>query len=216
MARSGVSDLFTIFAVLFMLTSSVLGHEIFIKPHPSLPSLESLGITPAQLYDMALNMTTDVEESPTESRGILPREGRHRRSAAYTDHCDGNLCAPAGWIEAQACAVFLRTVGDVPFTADKTFQVLCEAHATDGSNRPRALVMAYAIITNARVQDTPRATAAARDIAEGALWVVNRCDHYGCNSRGLCGISGTAAARGNGDFLVYIASEIMPQGACPR
>lgn len=214
MARSLISTLLTASVVLSTLASVVSSNKIFIKPYASLPSLESLGVTPAQLYDMAVNTTSVLKDSRKNRRSILARDELHLRSGAYTDHCDGRLCAPAGYLAAIGCAEYMRLVPDALFHVDRTFQVLCEATPVAGTNEPRALIIGYGIVTNPLVQLEGDTTSAARDVANAVFWIRDNCPKHSCNDHGQCGISGTAAATGNGDFLVYVASEIVVEGRC--
>lgn len=203
MARSVISTLLVATVILVTFSSLVSSSGIF-KPHPSLPSLESLGVTPVQLYDMAINQTNNAIHARDEE--LRPR------STAYTDHCDGRLCAPAGVTAAAACAQYFKLIPDAPFTVDRTFQVLCQAGPYD--DEPQALVIGYAIITDDLHGAEPSATSIAKDVADGVYWVMNNCPNDSCNIAGKCGISGTAAATGNGEFLVYVASEVGVEGRC--
>ncbi|KAB5518772.1 hypothetical protein GE09DRAFT_1066082 [Coniochaeta sp. 2T2.1] len=110
MARILLSLFLVAIAVLGTLASTVPTNELHIKPHPDLPSLASLKVTPAQLYDMAVNLTNTHQDR----RSTPAHDALDTRTNTYADHCDGKMCWPAGRLAAAGCVDYLLLMRGTP------------------------------------------------------------------------------------------------------
>lgn len=177
--------------VLLMLGGVVSANQIFIEPGPGLPSLESLGITPAELYAMTMEYSAELLAS---SKPV----------ARFVDRCTTPSSHPhsqlAGWHNAVACGQYLDNLGTTPCVTSggQGGVVMCKADGYPGE--VSATVRGYSIGD----PSIPRQSY-CRDVASAVFWVVNHCPYHCYDNK--CGIGGEAAAYGNGDLTAGILSE---------
>jgi hypothetical protein len=168
--------------------------EIFITGHPSLPSPESLGLTPAVLY----NVTRDwlLAGRPIPSRGSVEKR--------WDDDCDAAPPErpPCAGIEATfACYYYLDALGTTPCEVTWGESYFCHAEPI-GADALDANIIGFRV--------GPSTSSHCRDVASAVLWSINNCYNYYWN-QGLCPASGDfvggrAAAWGNGDLIVEVSS----------
>jgi hypothetical protein len=107
--------------VLLMLGGVVSANQIFIEPGPGLPSLESLGITPAELYAMTMEYSAELL-------------ARSKPVARYVDTCasaTSSYHSPlVGWHNAVACGEYLNNLGTTPCvaTGGQAGTVMCQSN----------------------------------------------------------------------------------------
>jgi len=175
--------------VLTLLATSILSlvpvvscQELFIEPGPGLPSLESLGITPAQLYNLSVEHGEQVRNSEP---GGGPRLGRR-------DDCS-NDGTPAGWNNANACAVYLNNLGTTNCGAPRDGVTMCIGSGAAGE------LAAHIIGYNVGPGNT--ASSWCRDVSTAVTWVLQHCNFCG---NGYCGVEGEAKAYGNGNLEITV------------
>jgi hypothetical protein len=160
--------------------------EYEIIPGPGMPSLESLGLTSADLFNK-----TFVDEL------LAPLAKRAHPEASALSRRFNNLCyePPFGILEGiRGCAAYLWALGTQDCRAGNK-------HLLFRSNRIKNYFTGvYGISVTPGVSFTT-----CRNSAEGVYWIANNCDHSGCDAGDLCYGAGAAASFGNGN-LVMVAT----------
>jgi hypothetical protein len=156
-----------------------------VLPGPGMPSLESLGITSADLFN-----TTFVDELLAPLRATAAEE-TSSISRRWTDQCDRDPRGPTGGV--LACAAYLVALNTRDCTATNTVRRMCTSNA-DGFT---AIVEGISI----KVGST---RSYCRDAAQGVYWVANRCTILH-PAFGIHIAAGAAAAYGNGDLIMIVS-----------
>jgi len=168
------------FLGLVSLNSAMAAPKVYpeVIPGPGLPSLASLNLTSAQLYEM---------ESPEVT--LARAGGLTMRAAAYTGRCGPADAAYTNVNDIIACYNYLRSLGTR------------KCVTTNGINGNQMCVSGQAQIVGESLVNSQTTASYCSDVAVGVLWVINSC------TRPDQSCAGSQAANGNGD-LVAVAVNI--------
>ncbi|RYP03773.1 hypothetical protein DL765_010396 [Monosporascus sp. GIB2] len=134
-------------------------HEIFIQPGPGLPSQESLGLSPATLYNLTIAYDAEVAR-----RGVLLEK--------RDPMCHYNMYMNvAGRNHANACAIYLHNLGTTPCSAHSWVggdMLMCQA---TGLPEPIAKVWGYMV----PMSPPQTVTSWCQHVAHAVWWGVTQC-----------------------------------------
>ena len=178
-------------------TSGTLG-EIFIKPGPGMPSLESVGLTPAKLYNITMNHAHASDGKLARRAPSYCFPSPRISGTPETGWCNfptSNLWNPGGMNHIWACAAYLESLGTAMCSVSPAEDLhLCTAY---GLPEPEANIWGWNRIY-------PEYWGAS-----------SYCEHVACAVYRVwlsCGDQGNAAiahgftvAYGNGDYYVEAA-----------
>jgi hypothetical protein len=154
--------------------------EVFIKPGPGLPSLESLGITPSQLYNM--------------TREAAANRDHHRQDKRWQDRCTNGFDEGprfGGSWGIQACGIYLERLGRSNCQV-RGKAVFCSAHHPDDNSMPSEI--------SGWSTAGGFTSSWCEDVAAAVTWA------WACRKLyldAIC-IAAQVAARGNGDLIVDV------------
>ncbi|KAH8106140.1 hypothetical protein BXZ70DRAFT_1004419 [Cristinia sonorae] len=117
-----------------------------VIPGPGLPSLESLGLTSADLYS---------------GTSVASLDARDELSSEFTRVCNDNGCGRVPRADAQACVNFLRNLGTTACVVGQTSTVMCTA--------------GRAVVTGTNLSGQSSVSSFCQDVATGAQNVVTFC-----------------------------------------
>ncbi|KAK4129770.1 hypothetical protein N657DRAFT_640434 [Parathielavia appendiculata] len=183
-------------------------NAIHITPGPGLPTLESLGLTPEQLYKMTVDYLAEDNGTPSgPGPGLAKRWTDTCHTADYQGYGpdgrmiapDGRMLRPAGLQNLAACNIYLQRLDTTrcvvgPIGGEATF--MCTANSFAGE--PPAYIAGWGLGSIGGY-----VSSYCRDVAAAVYRVGTACPYY-CKS-GKCGKSAVMAAQGNGDLIVEIA-----------
>jgi hypothetical protein len=166
-------------------------NEPLVIPGPGMPSLDSLGLTSANLFDENF-MTSYFANQTTKRSDGSERDiyGGARVEKRFPDQCI-NYKARASVQGAVACANYLQALGETSCTAPPEGITMC--YSTAGSSGITSYVSGHS------VESTPQ-TSWCKHVAEAVWWGRNHCVF--CPELSDCIFSSLAAAYGNGDLII--------------
>ncbi|KAG2008044.1 hypothetical protein CC2G_013516 [Coprinopsis cinerea AmutBmut pab1-1] len=154
-----------------------------VVPGPGLPSLESLNITSADLYEKAIARVVSLHaKSPNEESSLTKR---------YDPTCDWIIISA---IDAYSCYYYLEYLDTTPCVVPSYGSRFC--HSTGGYNGD----VAWYGSTNGIGWGTTQST--CREVAWGGIWVINNCRKGYYHILSISG--GTNAAWDNENLIVRI------------
>ncbi|MCJ1475074.1 hypothetical protein MMC13_003734 [Lambiella insularis] len=160
-----------------------------VHPGPGLPSLASLGLASADLYQStpALLTKPSIPSSHPKQPTVPPSLGSKpaERHTAFTNACQGGEDATAAVDDVIACFNYLQSIGNYD----------CTVLAGD---QPQMCRAGTASVEGASVTGETT-TAACTDVAAGVQWVFTYCNNDGQ-------VEGSAAAYGNGNLVVVVGA----------
>lgn len=164
--------------------------DVVIQPGPGLPSVESLGLTTAELIEQgrtlaqeAVSLMNDNYNNNTSSHSDL--EKRLEPTCIYNGYASPE--------NVYACAGYLHNLGTNLCLGGGDGVVLCDARGHGGRNGARVIGNTF----TGKIM----VSSWCSHVALAVFWMLDNCvDCVGP----ICGISAHAPAYGNGDFDVIV------------
>ncbi|KAF7137034.1 hypothetical protein CNMCM5793_006838 [Aspergillus hiratsukae] len=159
-------------------TSEVDNGEWEVVPGPGLPSLESLGLTSAELRDPDFLSKNGLEDNLIEDLEL--------EAAMFPPQCQPRYFVPAPIAQARSCRNYLKKLGTKP----------CKVTGP-GNPTTAQTVFCRAGVTQIYGHAAPGTSSYCKHVAIGATWTIDNCAKNGR-------VAGLAAAYGNGDLQVAV------------
>lgn len=169
---------------------------LHFTPGPGLPTLEALGITPEQLYNMTLEHIAEIQQNNALSPSPSGRLDKRQRYPCYSE--GGSL--PAGIQNIVMCNLYLQNLGTTQCRVGPvgTPTLMCSSNMFAGETGAD-------VVGWARGSEGGYASSYCRDVAAAVYEVGTTCPLFCIIKPKRCGLGGIFSAHGNGDLVVEVS-----------